>query len=84
MFALLIQMADVPPPGQIERYARWIVATPEAQERLSQTELAHAQRYAVLDCHYDMLADPLVATPRWSSAICMRQSCRACPKRSAR
>lgn len=31
---------------QIEKFARYIVATPEVQEKLSQTELDHAKRYA--------------------------------------
>ena len=29
---------------QIEKFARYIVATPEVQERLSQAELDHAKR----------------------------------------
>ncbi|KAH9974927.1 hypothetical protein BGW80DRAFT_1436685 [Lactifluus volemus] len=33
---------------KIERFARYIVATPEMQERLSQTELEHAKRFAQL------------------------------------
>jgi hypothetical protein len=33
--------------GQIERFARWIVHNPDIQERLSQAELAHAQRFVV-------------------------------------
>jgi len=32
--------------SQIEKYARYIVSTPEVQEKLSQAELDHAKRYA--------------------------------------
>ena len=31
---------------QIEKFARYIAATPEVQEKLSQTELDHAKRCA--------------------------------------
>ena len=33
---------------QIEDYARWILSNPPLQERLSETELSHAQRCAKL------------------------------------
>jgi GINS complex subunit 4 len=33
--------------GQIERFARWIVHNPDIQERLSQAELTHAQRFMI-------------------------------------
>jgi len=36
--------------SQIEKFARYIVSTPEAQEKLSQTELDHAKRYACPFC----------------------------------
>ena len=34
--------------AQIEKFARYIVATPEVQEKLSQTELDHAKRCGFL------------------------------------
>jgi|SRR5712671_2870684 len=34
--------------SQIEKFSRYIVATPEVQERLSQTELDHAKRCVLL------------------------------------
>ncbi|EPQ53238.1 GINS complex, Sld5 component [Gloeophyllum trabeum ATCC 11539] len=38
---------------KIEKYARYIVATPEVQERLSETELQHARRYAhLVESHF--------------------------------
>ena len=33
---------------QIEKFARYIAATPEVQEKLSQTELDHAKRFVSL------------------------------------
>ena len=53
-FPLLIYLERPVPAGlnngdlQIERFARYIVATPEVQEKLSQTELDHAKRCAFL------------------------------------
>jgi GINS complex subunit 4 len=36
--------------SQIEKFARYVVSTPEVQEKLSQTELDHAKRYACPFC----------------------------------
>ncbi|KDQ57955.1 hypothetical protein JAAARDRAFT_129327 [Jaapia argillacea MUCL 33604] len=39
---------------KIEKYARYIVATPEIQDRLSQAELTHAQKFAhLVESHFN-------------------------------
>ncbi|THH28857.1 hypothetical protein EUX98_g5334 [Antrodiella citrinella] len=39
---------------KVEKYARYIMSTPETQEKLSQGELDHAERYAtILEAHFN-------------------------------